>query len=447
MLNPKLHVREIQKKHKNEFAGWFKECIRTANNAKQSIHAELGMIAEDSTGSIGAQTKMSQNYDNWERLVEAVLQREQYWQMAHDHSRSPSISSTSSDFRSSFNLSSSTDNVPADIWRAEGSSLYELNYQQGTAYFKDVQLNKNKIFFKNFIPNLVFLGGNIRAFEVGDILRSPSEVLGTGTFGTTYKVTLDDGTTIALKKLKETSTEQRKFEQQMKVFRSLKHKNVAAPKAYYFSRNMKLVIHDYQIQGSVSELLHGNIAKKLPKWETRLRIAIGAARGIAYIHTKLDGKLVHGNIKASNTFLNSQQYGCVSEFGLGEVAVAVEPFLMHNAGYLAPECTVNGKLSQASDVYSFGVLLLELITGMSPIEGIGVNKVPMVTWVIHTVKDKGYLFVLNKLAPSSSLNANVEKEDMLLVAMSCLAENPKYRPDMTNVLQRVENIPNWKKYI
>jgi len=98
-----------------------------------------------------------------------------------------------------------------------------------------------------------------------------------------------------------------------------------------------------------------------------MSIAIGAAKGIARIHQENNGKLVHGNIKSSNIFLNSERNGCVSDLGLTAVMSALAPPISRQAGYRAPEVTDTRKSSQLSDVYSFGVVLLELLTGKSPI--------------------------------------------------------------------------------
>lgn len=120
-------------------------------------------------------------------------------------------------------------------------------------------------------------------------------------------------------------------------------------------------------------------------WETRLRIAVGAARGIAHIHTQNGGKLVHGNIKASNIFLNSEGYGCISDIGLAALMSPVPPSVMRAAGYRAPEITDSRKATHASDVYSYGVLLLELLTGKSPIHSTGGDEVVHLARWVHSV--------------------------------------------------------------
>ncbi|CAI9775057.1 unnamed protein product [Fraxinus pennsylvanica] len=367
---------------------------------------------------------MSRNYDNWERLVDAVLRREKDWQIAHDHSRSPSSSSLSSD------SSLPTDHGPVNIWRAE-PYLYEQN---PTAFSKDV-ITKG-VFKKTTVPELVFLRGCSPSFVLGDIFRSSAQVLGKGTFGTSYSVTLDNGNKVVVKKLKDVILSKREFEQQLEIFGSIRHENVVVPIAYYFSRDA-FMIYDYQSQGSLSALLHGNTVENQPDWETRLRIAKGTARGIAHIHTRHRGRLVHGNIKASNIFLNSQKYGCVSDFGLGSAEVV--PVVMCTTGYRAPEVTIAGKVSQASDVYSFGVLLLELLTGKSPMNAIGVKKVDLVKWVLFLLGKDRRLEVFKGLALRFP-NEVEEMGKMLRVAMSCVADSPHHRPKMPDVLKMVEDL-------
>ncbi|CAH2049278.1 unnamed protein product [Thlaspi arvense] len=165
---------------------------------------------------------------------------------------------------------------------------------------------------------LVFFEGCNLAFDLEDLLRASAEVLGKGTFGTSYKAALEDATTVVVKRLKEVSVARREFEQQMEVVGNIRHDNIAALRAYYYSKDEKLMVSDYFSQGSVSSMLHAKRGENRTPlgWETRLRIAIGAARGIAHIHSQLGGKLVHGNIKSSNIFLNSHGYGCVSDLEL-----------------------------------------------------------------------------------------------------------------------------------
>jgi hypothetical protein len=109
-------------------------------------------------------------------------------------------------------------------------------------------LERNKIVF--------FEGCNL-VFDLEDLLRASAEVLGKGTFGTVYKAALEDATTVAVKRLKEVTVGKREFEQQMEIVGRIRHDNVVALRAYYYSKEEKLMVYDYYEQGSVSSMLHG----------------------------------------------------------------------------------------------------------------------------------------------------------------------------------------------
>ncbi|KAM7504841.1 hypothetical protein LguiB_003745 [Lonicera macranthoides] len=288
---------------------------------------------------------------------------------------------------------------------------------------------------------LVFFEGINGAFDLDDLLRASAEVLGKG-IGMTYKAALEDSTVLAVKRLKELGVTRREFEQQMEVVGSIRHENVAPLRAYYYSKEEKLMVYDYYNQGSVSVMLHSKRGEgRTPlDWETRVRIAIGAARGIAYIHTQTGGKLVHGNIKASNIFLNSQQHGCVSDLGL---ATLINQVILPNAkipGYRAPEVTNTRKLSQASDVYSYGVLLLELLTGKSPVNSTGGDEVlHLVRWVNSVIREEWTAEVFDT---ELLRYPNIEEEmvELLQIGMACAARVVEQRPKMTDVVKMVEDI-------
>lgn len=175
-------------------------------------------------------------------------------------------------------------------------------------------------------------------------------------------------------------------------------------------------------------------------WDTRLKIAIGAARGIARIHTENGGKLVHGNIKSSNIFLNLKQYGCVSDVGLASVMNSLAAPISRAAGYRSPEVTDTRKAAQPSDVYSFGVVLLELLTGKSPIHTTaGDEIVHLVRWVHSVVREEWTAEVFD-LELMRYPNIEEEMVEMLQIAMTCVVRMPDQRPKMVDVLKMIENV-------
>lgn len=289
---------------------------------------------------------------------------------------------------------------------------------------------------------IVFFEGCNYAFDLEDLLRASAEVLGKGTFGMSYKAILEDANVVVVKRLKEVSAGKRDFEQQMNLIGSIRHENVVALRAYYYSKDEKLMVNDYCSEGSVSAMLHclrGEDRTPLD-WEKRLKIAIGAARGITHIHSINGGKFVHGNIRSSNIFLNPQQYGCVSDFGLAAVMSPLAPPISRAAGYRAPEVNDTRKATQASDVYSFGVFLLELLTGKSPVHATGGDElVHLVRWVHSVVREEwtAEVFDLELLKYS-----HVEEEmvEMLQIALACVARIPDQRPKMPDLLKMMEDV-------
>ncbi|KAK6925311.1 Protein kinase domain [Dillenia turbinata] len=287
---------------------------------------------------------------------------------------------------------------------------------------------------------LIFFGISGRVFDLEDLLRASAEVLGKGTFGTSYKAILEMGTIVAVKRLKDVTITEGEFKEKIEGVGAMDHENLVPLRAYYYSREEKLLVYDYMPMGSLSALLHGNKgAGRTPlNWKIRSTIALGAARGITYIHSQ--GPTVsHGNIKSSNILLTKSYDARVSDFGLAHL---VGPSFTPNrvAGYRAPEVTDPHKVSQKADVYSFGVLLLELLTGKAPTHALlNEEGVDLPRWVQSVVREEwtSEVFDLELLRYQ-----DVEEEmvQLLQLAVDCAAQYPDKRPPMLEVTSRIEEL-------
>lgn len=173
-------------------------------------------------------------------------------------------------------------------------------------------------------------------------------------------------------------------------------------------------------------------------WETRASIALGAAKGISYLHSQ-GPSISHGNIKSSNILLTESYEARVSDFGLAQLA---GPSATPNrvAGYRAPEVTDAHKVSQKADVYSFGVLLLELLTGKAPTHSLlNEEGVDLPRWVQSVVREE---WTAELFDPELLRYQNVE-EDMvrlLQLAVECTAPYPDKRPSMAEVMVKIEEV-------
>ncbi|XWS66761.1 hypothetical protein CRYUN_Cryun05aG0228200 [Craigia yunnanensis] len=290
-----------------------------------------------------------------------------------------------------------------------------------------------------------------KQFELEDLLRASAEMLGKGSLGTVYKAVLDDGCTVAVKRLKDANPCPRKeFERYMDVIGKVKHPNVVKLRAYYYAKEEKLLVYDYLPNGSLHSLLHGNRGPgRIPlDWTTRISLMLGAARGLANIHEEYTApKIPHGNVKSSNMLLDKNGVALISDFGLSLLLNPVHA-IARLGGYRAPEQAEVKRLSQKADVYSFGVLLLEVLTGRAPSQYPSPTRprveeeeqtVDLPKWVRSVVREEWTAEVFDQ---ELLRYKNVEEElvSMLHVGLACVVPQPEKRPTMAEVAKMIEDI-------
>ncbi|RZC60729.1 hypothetical protein C5167_022491 [Papaver somniferum] len=277
----------------------------------------------------------------------------------------------------------------------------------------------------------------LESLDVGD-------VLGSGGFGTVYKMVMNDRTTFAVKRIdKCLEGSDQTFERELEILASIKHVNLVNLRGYCKYPCAKLLIYDYLALGSLDHFLHETFQGKQPlNWNNRLGIALGSARGLAYLHHDCCPRIVHRNIKSSNILLDQNLEPHVSDFGLAQLLADedahVTTVVAGTFGYLAPEYLETGRATEKSDIYSFGVLLLELIAGKRPNDSAFVKRgLNIVGWMNTLVGENQ----IEDIVDSECTDADIATlEAILVIAARCTDANPDDRPSMNQVFQMLEEL-------
>ncbi|GAV74868.1 Pkinase domain-containing protein/LRR_1 domain-containing protein/LRRNT_2 domain-containing protein [Cephalotus follicularis] len=318
---------------------------------------------------------------------------------------------------------------------------------------------------------LVSLDGD-KKLELDTLLKASAYILGATGSSILYKAVLEDGTSLAVRRIGESSVDRFKdFENQVRVIAKLVHPNLVRIRGFYWGVDEKLIIYDYAPNGSLANARYRKVGASpghLP-WEARFKIMNGLAHGLAYLHEK---RHVHGNLKPSNILLGNDMEPKIGDFGLERLVTGDTSYKAgvsaRNFGsnrstasrdsfhdltvgpspspspssigavspYHAPESVRNLKPNPKWDVYSFGVILLELLTG----------KIIIVDELGHgnglVVEDQNRALRMADVA----IRADVEgKEEALLACFklgyNCASPVPQKRPSMKEVLQVLEKFP------
>jgi len=315
------------------------------------------------------------------------------------------------------------------------------------------------------------------SFTADDLLCATAEILGKSTYGTVYKATMEDGSYVAVKRLREKIAKgQKEFEAEVNALGKLRHHNLLALRAYYMGpKGEKLLVFDFMPKGNLASFLHGKltcsvvstinarscgfaslrlhwccscIAARAPDsspvdWPTRMNIAMGVARGLHHLHT--DANMVHGNLTSNNILLDEGNNAKIADCGLSRLMSAAANSSVIAAagalGYRAPELSKLKKANTKTDIYSLGVVMLELLTGKSP--GDTTNGLDLPQWVASVVEEEWTnevfdLELMKDAAAGSETGEELVKT--LKLALHCVDPSPPARPEAQQVLRQLEQI-------
>ncbi|MQL94454.1 hypothetical protein Taro_027105 [Colocasia esculenta] len=280
-------------------------------------------------------------------------------------------------------------------------------------------------------------------FTADDLLCATAEIMGKSTYGTVYKATLEDGNEVAVKRLREKIAKgQKEFESEVNLLGKIRHPNLLALRAYYLGpKGEKLLVFDYMPKGSLATFLHARGPDTPVDWQTRMRIAMGATRGLHYLHTHEN--MIHGNLTSGNILLDEDTAAKIADYGLSRLmTAAANSNVIATAGalgYRAPELSKLKKANTKTDVYSLGVIILELLTGKSP--GEAMNGVDLPQWVASIVKEEWTNEVFDvELMRDVEGTTGDELLNTLKLALHCVDPSPAARPEVQQVLQQLEEI-------
>ncbi|XP_021731978.1 proline-rich receptor-like protein kinase PERK15 [Chenopodium quinoa] len=273
---------------------------------------------------------------------------------------------------------------------------------------------------------------------------SSANVLGQGGFGFVYKGVLPNGIEVAVKQLKTGSAQgEREFQAEVEIISLVHHRHLVSLVGYCISGDQRLLVYEFIPNKTMEYHLHGDEIPPM-SWQTRLKIALGAAKGLTYLHEECSSKIIHRDIKATNILIDDEFNAKVADFGLAkfflDTDTHVSTRVVGTIGYLAPEYAASGKLTEKSDVFSFGVVLLELITGRRPVDRIRrFNDDGMVEWARPLLKQalEGGSFS-EVVDPRLEEYNPYEMAQMIACAAACVRSSARQRPQMSQVLQALE---------
>ncbi|ESQ40651.1 hypothetical protein EUTSA_v10012600mg [Eutrema salsugineum] len=285
---------------------------------------------------------------------------------------------------------------------------------------------------------LVILHMDMAIHTFDDIMRvtenlSEKYIIGYGASSTVYKCTSKTSRPFAIKRIYNQHPHNlREFETELETIGSIRHRNIVSLHGYALSPFGNLLFYDYMENGSLWDLLHGPGKKVKLDWDTRLKIAVGAAQGLAYLHHDCTPRIIHRDIKSSNILLDGNFEARLSDFGIAKSIPAsktyASTYVLGTIGYIDPEYARTSRLNEKSDVYSFGIVLLELLTGKKAVD----NEANLHHMILSKADDNTVMEAVDAEVSVTCVDSGHIKKTFQL-ALLCTKQNPLERPTMQEV--------------
>ncbi|KAL7584641.1 hypothetical protein Lser_V15G46053 [Lactuca serriola] len=305
-------------------------------------------------------------------------------------------------------------------------------YQQD--HFTDVPAEEDpRVHLKQLIKRF-----SLHELQVATNNFNEKNILGRGAFGKVYKGRLADGALVAVKRLIDgIKAGELQFQMEVEMISIAVHRNLLRLQGFCMTPTERFLVYPFMVNGSVASCLRDRPLD----WPTRKRIALGSARGLAYLHEHCDPKIIHHDVKAANILLDEEFEAVVGDFGLAKLMdyndTHVTTGVRGTIGHIAPEYISTRRSSEKSDVFGYGVMLLELVTGQRAYDlGRLANddEVMLLDWV------KGLLGE-NKMEILVDVEGNYLQdvvEELIQIALLCTQVIPLERPKMSEVVKMLE---------
>ncbi|CAN6232003.1 unnamed protein product [Urochloa humidicola] len=297
------------------------------------------------------------------------------------------------------------------------------------------------------VPEVSHLGWGhwytLKELEAATGMFSDENVIGEGGYGIVYHGVLENGTQVAVKNLLNNRGQaEKEFKVEVEAIGRVRHKNLVRLLGYCAEGNQRMLVYEYVDNGNLEQWLHGDVGPVSPlTWENRMKIILGTAKGLMYLHEGLEPKVVHRDVKSSNILLDKHWNAKLSDFGLAKLLGSERSYVttrvMGTFGYVAPEYAGTGMLNETSDIYSFGILIMEIISGRVPVD---YNRPPgevnLVDWLKTMVSSRNSDGVVDPKIPKKPSSRAVKKA--LLVALRCVDPDARKRPRIGHVIHMLE---------